>query len=41
MKKFSLLTLLLLFSAFICLGAGTALGLKWEYKLCILAGKSN
>ncbi|MCO5383368.1 MAG: COG1361 S-layer family protein [Methanosarcina barkeri] len=26
MKKFSLLTLLLLFSAFICLGAGTALG---------------
>lgn len=26
MKKFSLLTLLLIFSAFICLGAGTALG---------------
>jgi len=26
MKKFSLLTILLLFSAFICLGAGTALG---------------
>ncbi|WP_269851073.1 COG1361 family protein [Methanosarcina horonobensis] len=26
MKKFSLLTILLIFSAFICLGAGTALG---------------
>ncbi len=26
MKKFSLLTLILLFSAFMCLGAGTALG---------------
>ena len=41
MKKFSFLTLLLLFTAFICLGAGTALGANGIDRLLILAGKPN